>query len=293
MAAFDALARIGVDTPPHLDLLRFGENALYGYPERGLVVRVARPSTPVAKVARTVEFVTRLAAAGMPMAEPAILPDLHQPVVTSTGIVSLWVYYDIDRDCRVTPRELGRILRRFHDLANAQSELVDPWEPFELIRPRLDAARRDGIDGSLLDPLVDLLATLEVRVPRLTTELGVGVIHGDAHYGNVMCLPGHNLILIDFDQISRGPREWDLVPSLVTRRRFGMSDADYDSFATAYGYDLRTSPHASVFIALRELGMVTWLLQQYGTTAEIDAEIHLRVATIGEDDARVTQWRTY
>jgi Ser/Thr protein kinase RdoA (MazF antagonist) len=293
MAAFDALARIGVDTPPHLDLLRFGENALYGYPQRGLVVRVARPSTPVVKVGRTLEFVTRLAAAGMPMAEPVVFPGLRQPVVTSTGIVSLWVYYDIDRNCRVMPRELGGILRRFHDLADSQRELVDPWEPFELIRPRLDAARRDGIDASLLDPLGELLATLEVRVPGLTTELGVGVIHGDSHYGNVMCLPGHNLILIDFDQIACGPREWDLVPSLVTRRRFGMSDEDYDSFSTAYGYDLRTSPHAPVFIALRELGMVTWLLQQYGTSAEIDTEIHLRVATINERGARVTQWRVY
>jgi hypothetical protein len=39
--------------------------------------------------------------------------------------------------------------------------------------------------------------------------------------------------------------------------------------------------------------MVTWLLQQYGTSAEIDTEIHRRVATINERGARATQWRAY
>src|SRR5262249_5563281 len=64
MAAFDVLARLGVD-PPDLELLRFGENALYAFRERRLVIRVARPSTEPADVARTVEFVRRGAAPGM------------------------------------------------------------------------------------------------------------------------------------------------------------------------------------------------------------------------------------
>jgi len=294
MAAFDVLARIGVDSPPHLDLLRFGENALYAYRPGGLVVRVARPQTPPADVRRTLDFVAAIAALGMEITEPAVIPGLPQPVVTSTGVVSLWTYYQTDPDCRVTPFELGGLLRRFHRIAAAAADLVEPWEPFDLIRPRLAAARRDGITWRLLDPLDALLVTLEPAVPALrTSAVGTGVIHCDLHYGNVMCLPGHRHVLIDFDQIAYGPLAWDLVPNLVTYRRFGLPEDDYDAFTAAYGYDLRHSPHADTFVALRELGMVTWLLQQYGTSAEIENEIHLRIATIGEPGARATPWRAY
>ncbi|WP_322756622.1 phosphotransferase enzyme family protein [Frankia sp. Cas3] len=291
MAAFDVLAQLGVEAPPDLALLRFGENALYAYRDRGLVLRVARPDTRAEQVARTVDFVMRIAARGMEVAEPAAVPGVRQPVVTSTGVVTLWVYYETDTDCRVTPRELGGLLRHFHDLAISEKDLVEAWEPFALIRARLDGARRDGIDQDLVDPLAALLASLESRVPDLTSELGIGVIHGDMHYGNVMCLPGRRLLLIDFDQICRGPLEWDLVPNLVTFRRFEMSDEDYEEFSSAYGYDLRVSPHVGTFIALRELGMVTWLLQQYGTSASLDEEIRCRIDSINEPGARATTWR--
>jgi Ser/Thr protein kinase RdoA (MazF antagonist) len=188
----------------------------------------------------------------------------------------------------VTPAEFGGLLRHFHDLATSQTGLVDEWEPFELIRPRLAAARRDGIERALFEPLEARLAALEASVPGLVSGLGGGVVHGDAHYGNVMCLPGHRHVLVDFDQVARGPLEWELVPSLVTSMRFGMPDADYDSFSAAYRYDLRTSPHVSTFVALRELGMVTWLLQQYGTSAAVDEEIRLRIRTMGEPGPRAT-----
>ncbi len=191
----------------------------------------------------------------------------------------------------MTPRELGGLLRHFHDLAMPEKDLVEPWEPFALIRARLDGARRDGIEQDLVGPLTALLASLESRLPELASELGTGVIHGDMHYGNVMCLPGRRLLLIDFDQICLGPLEWDLVPNLVTYRRFGMSDKDYEEFSSTYGYDLRASPHVGTFIALRELGMVTWLLQQYGTSASLDDEIHRRIDSLNEPGPRATTWR--
>jgi Ser/Thr protein kinase RdoA (MazF antagonist) len=292
MAADDVLGRLGLDVP-FLPLLRFGENALYAYPERGLVVRVARPGTPPAAIARTLEFVRRIAAEGMPVSEPTDVPGVDQPVVTSTGVVTLWRYHDVDAGCRVRPEELGAIIRRFHRIAASHADLVDPWEPFALIRNRLAVARCDQLPAELLEPLENLLAALEVSAPHLTTTLGKGVIHADAHYGNILCLPGHILLLIDFDQVCYGPHEWDLVPNLVTRRRFGMSESDFRAFSTAYGYDLRDSADAGMFIALRELGMVSWLLQQYGTSAAIDAQLRLRVATIAENSTNPVQWSAH
>ncbi len=72
-----------------------------------------------------------------------------------------------------------------HDLAIPERDLVEAWEPFALIRARLDSARRDGIEQDLVDPLAALLASLESRVPDLTSELGTGVIHGDMHCRDV------------------------------------------------------------------------------------------------------------
>jgi len=293
MAAFDVLARLGVD-PPDLELLRFGENALYAFRDRRLVIRVARPSTEPADVARMVEFVRRIAALGMPVSEPADLPDLVQPVVTSTGVVTLWTLHDVDDGCRVSAPELGGLVRRFHDLAAPQADLLGGWEPFGLIRARLAAADRDGLERSLTGPLVDLLASLETAVDRLSARLGVGVMHGDMHYGNVLCLPGRRLLLIDFDQVCRGPREWDLVPNLVTVRRFGLAESEYQAFCSAYGFDLRTSPDAETLVRLRELGMVSWLLQQYGRSAVIDDEIRLRIDTISEPvGPAATRWHAH
>ncbi len=60
---------------------------------------------------------------------------------------------------------------------------MDEWKPFELLRPRLASARRDGIEISLLEPLEPRLAELETSVPGIASELGTGVIHVDAHHG--------------------------------------------------------------------------------------------------------------
>jgi Ser/Thr protein kinase RdoA (MazF antagonist) len=245
-----------------------------------------------ASVGRMVEFVRRVAARGMPVSEPAELPNLGQPVVTSTGVVSLWTLHDVDKGCRVTSAELGALARRFQDLAAPEAGLVPEWEPFEFIRPRLATAERDGIDQSLTGPLVDLLAALETAVGAMKPKLGTGVMHGDMHYGNVLCLPGRRLLLIDFDQVCRGPRDWDAVPNFVTMRRLGLAEADYVEFSEAFGFDLRDSPDVETLVRLRELGMVSWLLQQYGSSAEVDAEIELRIATINEPlDAPATRWR--
>jgi Ser/Thr protein kinase RdoA (MazF antagonist) len=272
-------------------LARFGQNALYAVPELRLLLRVARPTTAPKKITRMVAFARALSAAGMPTALPADRSDIEQPIILPGGIVSLWDLYDVDPGCQVSPADLGGMLRRFHDTAAPLEDLVEPWEPLAMIRARLAAAERDGIDGALLEPLLGQLQFLESALPDLVSRLGVGVIHGDAHFGNVLCLPGHDLRIIDFDEISIGPREWDLVPALVTRRRFTMSATDYRSFVDGYGYDISTSPDALTFIALREMGMTTWLLQQYGADDLIDAEIRHRIATITDRPPEVARWR--
>jgi|HubBroStandDraft_1064217.scaffolds.fasta_scaffold17069_5 aminoglycoside phosphotransferase (APT) family kinase protein len=62
----------------------------------------------------------------------------------------------------------------------------------------------------------ELAAGLSSLVPALPA----GVIHGDAWQGNLLVDEGVP-VLSDLDQVSVGPREWDLVPTIVNIRRFG------------------------------------------------------------------------
>jgi hypothetical protein len=72
-----------------------------------------------------------------------------------------------------------------------------------------------------------------------------------------------------------------------------LSQQDWGSFSTAYGYDLLQSPAARPLVWLRELAMTTWLLQQYGATREIDEELGRRIASLEEDDHHWTTWNPF
>jgi thiamine kinase-like enzyme len=48
-----------------------------------------------------------------------------------------------------------------------------------------------------------------------------GLIHGDAHGGNLMRAESGEIILGDWDHVADGPREWDLIQIHYIRRRFG------------------------------------------------------------------------
>ena len=184
--------------------------------------RAGRPAgTPPDRARRTLAFVSKIASLGMEVTEPAAVPGLDQPVVTPAGVVSLWTYYDADPGCRVTPREPGGLLRRFHETAASAADLVDRGSRSSSSGPGWPPPAATASRPAILGPLDDSLAALAQAVPAPTSALalGRGVIHGDMHYGNVLCLPRHRHVLIDFDQIAHGPLEWDLAPSLVTHRR--------------------------------------------------------------------------
>jgi Ser/Thr protein kinase RdoA (MazF antagonist) len=133
---------------------------------------------------------------------------------------------------------------------------------------------------------------VEEGLERLGSVLGLGAVHGDAHRGNVL-LTRDGPVLLDLDEVCVAPREWDLAPTLVTRRRFGMSQEDWHGFSTAYGYDLARSPGAVPLVRLRELAMTTWLLQQQGATREIDGELERRIGSLEEDGHRWTSWNPF
>lgn len=103
-------------------------------------------------------------------------------------------------------------------------------------------------------------AWLRDRIAELTErwlDLGVDdepvLLHGDAWIDNLLrCTDGH-VVLCDWDGVSVGPREWDLVHTYHGQRRFGLTAADVDAFADAYGSDLRSWPGYSTLMEVRDI----------------------------------------
>ncbi len=290
-AAHEALGRLG-HTGTDLRLVRLGENALFHAPAMEALLRVARPQKSPRRIAETIQLARLLRAEGVPAPEPLTYERLEQPFVSPSGTVSFWRYYKEDGSWRFSSGEFGGLLREFHARASVFERCLPAWRPLEHTRRRLGEARRQGLPQPWLQVLDRRLVDVEGGLRRLRSELGRGAVHGDAHRGNLL-LTSEGPVLLDLDEVCVAPREWDLAPTLVTCRRFGLSHEDWDSFSTAYGYDLLQSPAAKPLVWLRELAMTTWLLQQYGAAREIDAELGRRVASLEEDDHNWTTWNPF
>jgi hypothetical protein len=277
--ALAAVGRPGVE----VSLIRLGENALFDVPRLGLLVRVARPSRDPAQVALTVTIARTLSAGGFLTAEPFDTGPTVQPLVFDDGAVTIWRRLTETGSPGFGLDDFGALVRRFQEAAAPLADRLPQWDPLGRTRERLRAAAATGARAEWLGVLGARVEEVDAQLAEVTSVLGVGVIHGDAHRGNVL-LTAEGPRLIDLDEVCVGPREVDLAPTRVACRRFGVSEAEWAGFSAGYGFDLADSPMAGPLVAWREVAMTVWLLQQHGDA--VDAELALRVQTLGGPDGR-------
>jgi Ser/Thr protein kinase RdoA (MazF antagonist) len=260
-----------------VELLRFGTNAVYRLVGTQWILRLRRPGAAPESVERQVSIARWLVDHGYPANRPAT----DVPVVRDGldgAIASFWDWVDDDPRRRVEPHTLGRLLRRFHSLTDSYDVSEVPgWAPIDDITLRLEAARASAsflptADIALLESWTERLAAIVVDLPW---ALRPGLIHGDAHTGNVLATRG-GPVLIDFDLLSVGPREWDLIPTAVSSLRFHADRGAGDGFCTGYGFDILAWAGWPTLQKLRELYMTSWLLS-VATTPERQAEVRHRM----------------
>ena len=102
----------------------------------------------------------------------------------------------------------------------------------------------DGVGADTLTYLTAELADLESALTRLDgiePLVAPGLLHGDAHLGNLIAAPVGPLIC-DFDSTAVGRREWDLIPAAVGTHRFGYTPDVRQGLARAYGLGITTWP---------------------------------------------------
>jgi Ser/Thr protein kinase RdoA (MazF antagonist) len=262
-----------------LKLLRFGSNAVFGVDEAH-VLRVMRPSTSEADVQREIQLAREFVRLNVPAVHLA--DDVAaQPLRALDCLATVWERL-AKPDRHNVHGSLGQLVRIFHQRTAELDLLLEPWRPLAASDRRL-AQRREHYAPEDVRMLTQWSKRIADELDQLEPALPAGVIHGQAEIGNVLLHAGQP-VFIDFEQVSLGPREWDLVHTAVVVTRFGRPDRCYRDFADAYGFDVRTWDGYQTHRRLWELCATTWLMQHDHRDRRVAQEIEVRLQTWRDDD---------
>ncbi|MFE7181744.1 phosphotransferase [Streptomyces erythrochromogenes] len=288
----EAVRDTGVPHPHDLRLLRLGENALFASPAQGLVYRVARSDTARDKVDKELATARWLLAHGFPGLPPR--DEMPQPLPADGRLVTFWEYVP---PTEPAPRlaDLAALLHDLHALPAPDFPLPS-LDPFPVMRDRLRTAGAQGATGSDAavseKDLAFLAAACDANEAAfrdlVASDPGIGLVHGDAHRGNLL-RDGDRVLLIDYEAVALGPRSWDLLPTATAVDRFGLPPSEYDEFCTLYGTDVTLRHEYRLLRTVRELGMTTWLMQNVPHSAAAAEEFSIRMASLREGD-HVARW---
>jgi hypothetical protein len=278
-----ACTRAGLN-PSKATLLHQHATGIWLLPADQIVARISRSSDDRDRLTRAVTITRWLAAQGFPVTVPA---DVDQPIEVDTAGVTFWRYYP--QDDRPTPgaAALGRLLRQLHELPQPPVSL-DDYVPLARLGNALTS------NPPLADDDLAWLAERRVRLiasyRELHSQLGVGWIHGDAYPGNTL-RDGEQVILGDWDEVARGPRELDLI-STHQGVRIGRSDAERRAFTDAYGWDVTAWPGFPVLRQMRDLHTLGAYIDRAssGDSIALD-ELNHRIRTLRTGDS-AAQWNS-
>uniref|UniRef100_UPI003F491B8D phosphotransferase enzyme family protein n=1 Tax=Actinomadura sp. CA-154981 TaxID=3240037 RepID=UPI003F491B8D len=276
LAAFGE--RLGVNVndanPVHLQ-----SNLVVELPSARLVVRVAGARS-LAAVSSSMEVTGWLSSRGFPCVEPVGIPFRWED-----NVLSAWRLLDLDKDRPPSGSELGQILRQLHNQA------LPPFELRRLTDPLSDVAAAVNSPTGTAEAdrrwLSDRIGQLRKVWVDLVSAQEPGLIHGDAHPGNLFRLRrGGGLVLGDWDGVSVGPREWDLIQIHYFARRFKRYDeSDLKQFTQAYGWDVRDLEGFDYLVLLREFYSLSSYIRRAATEQWARDEVAYRVRTLREEDA--------
>ncbi|WP_176968586.1 phosphotransferase enzyme family protein [Amycolatopsis xylanica] len=266
-------------------LLRFTNNAVYALDGAGVVIRIVGSRALRHRVGKVVRVAEHFERHGVPAIR--LLPGVHQPLWIAGHLLTVWTEVP-DTGREPTAADLAQLLRQVHALPPPDD--IPDWAPLDAVRARVaDAEELDDGDRRFL---LRRCAEVEAELAELDFALPRGLVHGDAHTGNVICGPS-GPVLCDFDSACLGPREWDLTPMAVGRERFGDSEERYREFAGVYGFDVTSWPGFSVLRAVRELKLTTSVLPILRSHPDVRDELRRRLDDLraGRTDVRWNRYR--
>lgn len=262
--------------------VRVAENEIWRLPGQRTIVRIARPGQ-LAAAAREVSVAQWLADNDVP-AVRALRVD--QPVEVSGRAVTFWE--ELPPHKNGTVRDVVQLLKRLHSLPVPDFPLGE-LNPFVRIPERIDAATSLAEDDRSW--LRQRHKGLQRQWAQRPSGLSDCVVHGDAWVGNV-ALTSSGPILLDFERVSVGPPEWDLVSTAVKLTSTGaVSLPEYAEFCDLYGMDVTQWEGYELLSRARELRMATYAAQYAATRPEWRKEAQYRVDCLrGRRGSRPWRW---
>ncbi len=266
-------------------LISLRQNGIFHLADHSISVRVYGPAEHPGRAALMVQAARWLEAQDFPAVRVSPIP-AEQPLDLLGYQVSVWQWVRQD-DLRPNSAFLyGRLLKRFHSLPGTDALAVPAFDPVEKIRQRLDRLK-----GREIIPAESqaLLESVYVRADAMQAELrnsrlGHGIIHGDAMPGNALQRDGQ-MVMIDLDSVTFGPREWDLAPMAVTAKRFGRrGQAQWPAFLEGYGVEAGDLADLDAAQMIKQLSMTVYLCLSAGQSPDIDAEIARRLRMWSDGD---------
>ncbi|HJQ46040.1 MAG TPA: aminoglycoside phosphotransferase family protein [Amycolatopsis sp.] len=265
-------------------LLRFTNNAVYALADAPVVVRIVGSRTLRHRVDKVVAVARHFERHGIPAIR--LLPGVDQPLYVGGQVVTVWRYVEPTAR-RATAEDLGRLLRQVHELPAPDG--LGGWAPLTDVRARVADAEELDVDDRRF--LLRRCAEVEAALSGLEFPLRRGLIHGDAHPGNVI-VGAAGPVLCDFDSAAFGPREWDLTPLAVGRERFGDPAGRYRMLADTYGFDVAAWHGFGVLRAVRELKLTTSVLPILRSHPEVRNELLKRLEDLRSGRSR-GDWTRY
>jgi Ser/Thr protein kinase RdoA (MazF antagonist) len=263
------------------ELLRIGENAIYRLAHDPVVVRIARSAARMDIARRELCVAQWLEHNAIPTIKVHEIEE--QPLLIDGYPVTFWrAVTGPNGGAEPNRSDLARLLLAFHgaDRCPCDLPIMDP-SSWAKVEERISVAT--GIDDEARKFLSSRNAELAKRVHDLECVLPRGPIHADAHTGNLL-VDDSVIVLSDFEGVSIGPREWDLLPTAVAVERYGLPEEQYQAFTAIYGFDVREWAGYRTLREVRELGMTTWLMQNVNEDPAIAAEFEVRLSSLQESD---------
>lgn len=265
-AVHQGCAARGLD-PTGMRLLHHYNNAVMLLPNEAAVARVATRLHNAAQIKQSQQVTRWLAEEhGFPATRP--LSGVEPVELEPTTTISFWVYYPQPTPSKpLTSGHLGPLLAELHAIPPPPCDLRR-WIPLD----SLDHALRDDTTARALDDidrhwLLQRLSQVRDELATLDWPLGHGLIHGDAWAGNLLWAPNNpqraeGVVLGDWDRVSDGPREVDLIPTWHAARRYGKGSTWTRDFTRHYGHDLTGWPGLPTLLAMRDLAQITGPLRR-------------------------------
>lgn len=260
-------------------LIRLFASAVYHLPAEDAIARITPSTSPevITHLATSVRVTRWLAEAEFPAVEPLAVP---QPATSHGCALTFWRYLPQHRPTP-TPADLGDLLRRLHQLTPPPFSLPS-YQPLRSTRQAIQHSQ--AISEEERTWLAHHCQQLLDAYQHLTFALPPGMIHGDAWQGNLL-RNGSRVVLADWDAVSTGPREIDLIPTLQATR-FGLPPDQREAFITAYGHDIRTWPGYPVLRDIRELSTLTALLRNAHLDPAARDQLYVRLHSLRTGDTR-------